>query len=109
MTSFVRLPASGLLLLVCAFLGGLAPAHPIAMKVSRDAIERTLKQQLFRGPDGRYYLKGNAQPACFPFVEAPNPTFAQDPIVVRVKTYARLGKAVGGTCPGLPLTVPAEV
>ena len=109
MTSFVRLPTSGLLLLVCAFLGGLAPAHAIEMKVSRDAIERTLKQQLFGGPDGRYYLKGNAQSACFTFVEDPKLTFAQDRIVVRVKTHARLGKAVGGTCLGLPLTVPAEV
>jgi hypothetical protein len=79
------------------------------MKVSRDAIERTLKQQLFGGPEGRYYLKGNAQSACFTYVEDPKLTFAQDRIVVRVKTHARLGKAVGGTCLGLPLTVPAEV
>jgi hypothetical protein len=109
MSSFVRLPNSGLLLLVCAFLGGLVPAHAIEMKVSRDAIERTLKQQLFGGPDGRYYLKGNAQSACFTYVEDPKLTFAQDRIVVRVKTHARLGKAVGGTCLGLPFTVPAEV
>jgi hypothetical protein len=109
MSSFVRLPNSGLLLLVCAFLGGLVPAHAIEMKFSRDAIERTLKQQLFGGPDGRYYLKGNAQSACFTYVEDPKLTFAQDRIVVRVKTHARLGKAVGGTCLGLPLTVPAEV
>lgn len=109
MSSFVRLLNSGLLVLVCAFLGGLVPAHAIEMKVSRDAIERTLKQQLFGGPDGRYYLKGNAQSACFTYVEDPKLTFAQDRIVVRVKTHARLGKAVGGTCLGLPLTVPAEV
>jgi hypothetical protein len=109
MSSFVRLLNSGLLVLVCAFLGGLVPAHAIEMKVSRDAIERTLKQQLFGGPDGRYYLKGNAQSACFTYVEDPKLTFAQDRIVVRVKTHARLGKAVGGTCLGLPLSVPAEV
>jgi hypothetical protein len=109
MSSFVRLLNSGLLVLVCAFLGGLVPAHAIEMRVSRDAIERTLKQQLFGGPDGRYYLKGNAQSACFTYVEDPKLTFAQDRIVVRVKTHARLGKAVGGTCLGLPLSVPAEV
>ena len=109
MSSFVRLLNSGLLVLVCAFLGGLVPAHAIEMKVSRDAIERTLKQQLFGGPDGRYYLKGNAQSACFTYVEDPKLTFAQDRIVVRVKTHARLGKAVGGTCLGLPLSVPDEV
>jgi hypothetical protein len=98
-----------MVLFVCAILGALAQAHAVEMKVSRDAIERTLKQQLFSGPDGRYYLKGNAQSACFTYVEDPKLTFAQDRIVVRVKTHARLGKAVGGTCLGLPLTVPAEV
>ena len=30
----------------------------VELTVSRDALERTLKQQLFNGPDGRYYLKG---------------------------------------------------
>jgi hypothetical protein len=29
--------------------------------------------------------------------------------VVRIKTHARLGKAVGGACLGLALSVPAEV
>lgn len=79
------------------------------MKVSRDAIERTLKQQLFGGLNGRYYLKGNPQSACSTFAEDPKLTFVQDRIVVRVKTYGRLGKAVRGTCLGLPLSVPAEV
>src|SRR5450631_2979759 len=107
MTSTLRHTAAGMVLFVCAILGALAQAHAVEMKVSRDAIERTLKQQLFSGPDGRYYLKGNAQSACFTYVEDPKLTFAQDRIVVRVKTHARLGKAVGGTCLGLPLTVPA--
>ncbi|HEV2487386.1 MAG TPA: hypothetical protein VGT08_17815 [Terracidiphilus sp.] len=109
MISFLRLPAAGMLLIVGCLAGGLAQAHAVEMKVSRDAIERTLKQQLFGGPDGRYYLKGSEKSACFTYVEDPKLTFAPDRIVVRVKTHARLGKAVGGACLGLPLTVPAEV
>jgi hypothetical protein len=34
----------------------------VKLKVSRDALERTLKQQLFNGANGRYYLKGNVRP-----------------------------------------------
>lgn len=86
-----------------------APAGAVEMRVSRDAIERTLKQQLFAGPDGRYYLKGSPKSACFTYVEDPQLAFVQDRIVVRVKTHARLGKAVGGACLGLSLSVPAEV
>ena len=95
-------------------MGSLALVCPVRssaveMRVSRDALERTLKQQLFAGPNGRYYLKGNLNSPCFTYAEDPKLTFDQDRIVVRVKTHSRLGKAVGGTCLGLPLSVPAEV
>ncbi len=87
-----------------------ATAGAVEMRVSRDALERTLKQQLFAGADGRYYLRGNPKSACATWVEDPKLTFAQDRIVVRVKTHAHMGTAVGGACIGLPLlTVPAEV
>lgn len=86
-----------------------APSSAVEMRVSRDAIERTLKQQLFSGPNGRYYLKGSPQSPCFTYAEEPKLTFIQDRIVVRVKTHSRLGKAVGGACLGLSLSVPAEV
>ena len=33
----------------------------VELKASREALERTLNRQLFSGPNGRYYLKGNAQ------------------------------------------------
>jgi len=79
----------------------------VELTVSRDALERTLKQQLFSGPDGRYYLKGNAHSACFISTEDPQLRFEQDRIVVRVKTRARLG--VGGACLGVTVTLPAEV
>jgi hypothetical protein len=79
------------------------------LTVSRDALERTLKQQLFAGPDGRYYLKGNAQTACSIAADNPKLSFEQDRIVVRMKTHARLGRAVGGTCVGMAFSFPAQV
>jgi hypothetical protein len=95
---------------VAVLLAALASqARAVELKLSRDALERTLKQQLFSGPDGRYYLKGNAKSACPIYAEDPKLTFADDRIVVHVKTHARLGKAVGGACLGLSLTLPAEV
>ena len=90
-------------------LGGVGGCRGVELTVSRQALEWTLKQQLFSGPDGRYYLKGNAQSGCFISTEDPHLTFEQDRIVVRVKTRARLGKTVGGTCLGVAVTLPAEV
>lgn len=78
----------------------------VELTISRDALERTLKQELFSGPDGRYYLKGDAHSACFISTEDPQLRFEQDRIVVRMKTRARLG--VGGVCLAT-VTLPAEV
>jgi len=97
--------AGGLLLLA----GGLAQCRAVELKVSRDALERTLRQQLFSGPNGRYYLKGNAQSACSIYAQDPRLRFADDRIVVQVKTHARLGKPVGGACLGIALSLPSEV
>ena len=95
----------GGILLVC----GTGWGHAVELTVSRDALERTLKQQLFSGPDGRYYLKGNGGTGCFISTEDPKLTFEQDRIVVRVKTRARLGTMIGGSCVGVTVTLPAEV
>jgi hypothetical protein len=95
----------GLLLM---FLG-VSQGWTAELKVSRDALERTLKQQLFSGPNGRYFLKGNAQSSCSVYAENPSLNFVQDRIVVRVKTHARLGKGVGGACLGISLAPVAEV
>jgi hypothetical protein len=100
-----RYLAAGLLF----WVAGLAQCSAVELKISRDAIERTLKQQLFNGPDGRYYLKGNPKSACPIYAENPELSFADDRIVVKVKTHARLGKSVGGACLGLTLVLPAEV
>src|SRR5215469_6124168 len=79
------------------------PSHAVELKVSREALQRTLKDQLFSGPNGRYYLKGSEQSPCSIYAEDPQLSFVQDRILVRVKTHARVGKAVHGTCIGLVL------
>ncbi len=85
------------------------PARAVELTVSRDALERTLRQQLFAGPGGRYYLKGGAQSACYTYAQDPHLSFEQDRIVVRMKTSTRMGRSVAGSCIGLSLTEPAEV
>ena len=97
------------LALLAGPLTGITPCRGVELTVSRQALERTLKQQLFSGPDGRYYLKGGPHSACFISTEDPHLSFEQGRIVVRVKTVARLGTPVGGTCLGVSLTLPAEV
>jgi len=92
-----------------ALLAGVAQCRGVELTVSRQALERTLKQQLFSGPDGRYYLKGNPHSACFIATQDPHLSFEQGRIVVRVKTVARMGTAVGGACLGVSLTLSAEV
>lgn len=105
MTIFRRFRVIAAVLLVCA----VAQAGAVELKVTRDALERTLKQQLFNGPDGRYYLKGNAQSACYVYAEDPKLKFVEDRIVVQLKTHARLGQRLGGACIGIALSLPAEV
>jgi hypothetical protein len=89
--------------------GALPQGRAVELKVSRDAIERTLKQKLFNGADGRYYIKGTPTSACSVYAENPELRFVDDRIVVKVKTHARLGKAMGGACIGFSLNLPAEV
>jgi hypothetical protein len=104
MNPFKAAIAAGLVLLGCA-----GRCQAVELTVSRQALERTLKQQLFASPDGRYYLKGDARTACFISAEDPHLTFEQDRIVVRVKTRARIGTAMGGGCLGVTVALAAEV
>lgn len=97
------------LVLFAGLVATVGRCRAVELTVSRDALERTLKQQLFSGPGGRYYLKGSAHSACFITTEDPHLSFEQNRIVVRVKTIARMGKAVAGACIGVSLTLPAEV
>ena len=109
MTTFRQTLPGLLLLSVLAAI----PSHAVELKITRDALERTLKQQLFSGPDGRYYIKGNAQSACSVYVDNPQLSFVQiageDRIAVRVKTHAKLGKGVHGVCLGIALNPSSEV
>ena len=73
-------PALGLVL--CLAMGNLR-AGAVELRVSRKALERTLRQQLFSGPEGRYYLKGSAQSACFVYVEDPQVSFNDESMVVK--------------------------
>jgi hypothetical protein len=84
-------------------------ASAIEVRVSAQALERTLRTQLFNGPQGRYYIRGNATSACYVYAESPHVTFVQDRIVVRVHAKAKLGTAVHGACIGVSLTTNTDV
>ena len=84
-------------------------AHAIELKISAQALERTLTQQLFTGPDGRYYIRGDEHSPCFVYADQPKVTFVQDRIVIHVHTHSRLGAKVRGACIGLGLSPEADV
>jgi hypothetical protein len=105
MTTFRRLVT---VCWLCAALSPI-PSWAVELRVSRDALQRTLRDQLFSGPGSRYFLKGNAQSACWVYADDAQLSFTQDRILVRVKTHARLGQAVGGACIGISVAPTSEV
>jgi len=104
-TSFWRTVAGSLLLAALS----LVQCHAVELKVSRDVLQRTLKQQLFSGLNGRYYLKGNAQTPCFVYADDAQLSFVQDRVVVVIKAHAKLGKSFRGSCLGISLNTAPEV
>jgi hypothetical protein len=94
-----------LLLLVA----GTLQCGAVQLRVSREALERTLKLQLFSGPDGRFYLKGSERSGCWVYADDAKLSFVQDRIVVKIKTRARMGKSMGASCIGFSLARTAEV
>jgi hypothetical protein len=84
-------------------------ASAAELKISAKALERTLRNQLFNTPDGRYYIRGDANAPCYVYVDSPRVSFAQDRIVVHVHTKAKLGTAMHGSCIGVSLTREADV
>ncbi|HEY2857213.1 MAG TPA: hypothetical protein VGJ21_02225 [Terracidiphilus sp.] len=100
-----RIAAQAAVLAAC----GVMQCAAVELRVSRDALQRTLKQQLFNGHEGRYYLKGSATTPCFVYAEDPQVSFVADRIVVRVKAHARLGTSLRGTCLGVALAPTTEV
>ncbi len=98
-----------LLLSIALLFSAARTASAIEVKVSAQALERTLRTQLFNGPQGRYYIRGDAHSACYVYAESPRVTFVQDRIVVRVHARAKLGTAVRGACIGVSLTTNTDV
>ena len=96
-----------LLLSLCAVAA--LPARAIEVKISAQALERTLKAQLFSGADGRYYMRGNATSACYVYAEQPKVSFKDDRVWVHVRTHAKLGTGLKGACLGVSLTTDADV
>jgi hypothetical protein len=98
-------------LLLCTLLLATLTPHARATEVgvSAQALERTLRAQLFNTPDGRYYLRGDAHSACFVYAEKPRVTFHDDRVIVSVHTRARLGTSVAGACVGVSLTRDVDV
>jgi hypothetical protein len=90
-------------------VAGALPCGAVELRVSREALERTLKQQLFSGPGGRFYLKGSERTACSVYADDAKVSFVQDRIVVKVKTRARMGESMAGSCIGIALSPTVEV
>ena len=94
---------------VLVLLAGVRCASATEVKVSAKALERTLKAQLFNGPDGRYYLRGDAKAACFVYAEDPRVSFVAERVVVHVHTRSKLGTQVHGSCLGVGLSTETDV
>jgi hypothetical protein len=86
-----------------------AAARAIEIKISAQALERTLNKQLFNGDQGRYYIRGKEEKGCFAYAQDPKVTFKEDRIVVHVKTRAKLGASLRGECVGVAVSTDADV
>jgi len=66
-------------LLLFVVLGTFCVATPsasaIEVKITAQALERTLKTPLFNGPEGRYYIRGNANSSCYFCADSPRASF----------------------------------
>jgi hypothetical protein len=103
----LRLPA--LLAVALSMFAAPVAARAIEIKVSAQALERTLNTQLFNGADGRYYFRGSATSPCYAYAQEPKVSFKDERIVIHVKTHAKLGEKVGGACLGVGLNTEADV
>jgi len=99
----------GMICLALIAIGGAKTASAIEVKISAQALERTLQTQLFTGSGGRYYIRGNATSACFVYAETPHVSFKDDRVFVHVHVRAKLGAVVRGSCIGVSLATDADV
>jgi hypothetical protein len=93
---------------LCGFASPVA-AHAIEIRVSAQALERTLNTQLFNSVDGRYYFRGTATTPCYAYAQEPKVSFKDERIVIHVKAHAKLGEKIGGSCLGVGLNTEADV
>ena len=116
-------PAQRFLALLAAVL--LLPAlsaRAVEVRISAQALERTLNHQLFKtpGPEGlpnRYYLRGKPTGGCSVFADNPQVSFtdpATDPsgvsrMVVKIHTHANFGASIHGHCIGVWINIESEV
>ncbi|MDR3723483.1 MAG: hypothetical protein P4K83_03230 [Terracidiphilus sp.] len=105
MSCIYRILTLGLLVM----LAGILPARAVELRVSRGSIDRTLRQQLFSGQYGRYYIKGNAQSPCYTYAEQPQIVFANGRIAVQLMIHAKVGKTFGSKCFGFTFDLPTVV
>jgi hypothetical protein len=105
---------------VAAALAARAPARGMEVRVSSQALERTLNHQLFKTPaptpdlPNRYYLRGKPTGGCAVFADNPQVSFASDPngparIVVKIHTHANFGASLHGKCIGVWLNIESQV
>jgi hypothetical protein len=104
---FLRSPA--LLAVALSMFAVPVAARAIEIKVSAQALERTLDHQLFNGADGRYYFRGSAATPCYAYAQDPKVSFKDERIVIHVNTHARLGTKLRGSCLGVGLDTDADV
>lgn len=94
----------------CGFLFGLVgTASAIEVRISAQALERTLQQQLFKGPDARYYLRGKQSSSCYVYANDPHVSFKDDRVVVHMRTKSKLGTSMHGACLGVTLNNDVDV
>lgn len=98
-----------LLLSCAALLGACRSASAIEVRISSQALERTLRAQLFNSPEGRYYMRGSVKSACYVYADSPRVSFVKDRVVVHVHTRAKLGTSIAGACIGVSLDTNADV
>ena len=105
----MRIALRGLAVIaVCAFARAPA-ARATEVKISAQALERTLRAQLFNGPEGRYYIRGDANSGCYVYAEQPKVSFQDDRVEVHVHTRSKLGTSVKRACLGVTLNTEADV
>lgn len=99
----------GLLVLGGVLFGSASSASAVEVKITAQALERTLKTQLFNASDGRYYMRGDAKSSCFVYADSPKVSFKDDRVIVHVHTRSKLGTSVHGACVGVGLSTDADV